>query len=57
VRFTIFTSAGIGSYRSLTKAMAAAQWVAQESGDSVSVVNQSTGQSWQVSDGLVSGSS
>jgi hypothetical protein len=57
VRFTVLTSSGMGTYRSRAKAMAAALWVAHESGQPVSVMNRNTGQSWEVSDGLVSGSS
>lgn len=35
-----------GSYRSYAKADSAARWVAQETGESVTVVNEDTGQSW-----------
>lgn len=55
--FTVYTARGSGSYRSHSKAHAAARWVAQETGESVSVVNERTGQSWEVSIGGVSDSS
>jgi hypothetical protein len=55
VSFTIYTTRGRGwSYRSYAKADSAARWAAQETGESVTVVNESTGQSWQVSIGGVS---
>lgn len=47
--FTVYTSNGRGSYRSRSKADAAARWVARETGDSVSVVDESTGESWEIS--------
>jgi hypothetical protein len=47
--FTVYTARGRGSYRSHSKADATARWVAQETGESVSVVNESTGRSWEVS--------
>jgi hypothetical protein len=49
--FTVYTARGAGSYRSRAKADAAARWVAHETGDSVSVMNENTGQSWEVSVG------
>lgn len=49
--FTVYTAMGRVSYRSHSKADAAARWIARESGDSVSVVNERTGQSWEVSVG------
>jgi hypothetical protein len=52
--FTVYTARGRGSYRSPSKAHAAARWVAQETGESVSVVNENTGQSWEVSVGRAS---
>ncbi len=55
--FTVYTARGRGSYRSRAKADAAAHWVAHETGESVSVVNESTGRSWEVSIGAVSASS
>lgn len=45
--FTVYTARGRGSYRSRSKADAAARWVAQETGESVDVVNESTGESWE----------
>jgi hypothetical protein len=54
-RFIVYTSTGMGSYRSRSKAIAAAQWVAGKSGDSVAVASETTGQRWEVSPvGLVS---
>jgi hypothetical protein len=54
-RFTVYTSTGTGSYRSQSKAIGAAQWVARESSESVAVANETTGQRWEVSPvGLVS---
>ena len=49
--FTVYTAMGRVSYRNRSKADAAARWIARESGDSVSVVNESTGQSWEISVG------
>jgi hypothetical protein len=48
-RFSVFTSRGIGSYGSHSKAISAARWVVEESGESVSVVNETTGQTWVIS--------
>lgn len=48
-RFSVFTSSGIGSYGSRSKAIAAAEWVARESDDSVSVLDETTGQIWEIS--------
>ena len=48
-RFTVYTSAGRGSYRSRSKAIAAAQWVALESGEPVVVHNETNGHRWDVS--------
>jgi hypothetical protein len=48
-RFSVFTSLGIGSYGSRSKAISAAEWVAQESGGSVSVIDETTGQMWKIS--------
>jgi hypothetical protein len=48
-RFTVYTSTGMSSYRSRSKAMAAAEWVVAESGTAVSVMNEGTGQRWEVS--------
>jgi hypothetical protein len=47
--FTVYTARGKGTYGSHAKAEAAARWVAQETGESVSVVDESTGQTWEVS--------
>jgi hypothetical protein len=48
-RLTVYTSTGSGSYRSRSKALAAARWVAGESGETVVVTNEVTGQRWDVS--------
>jgi len=54
-RFTVWTSNGMGSYRSRSHAIAAAQWVARRRGDSVVVANETTGRIWEVSSvGIVS---
>jgi len=47
-RFSVFTSRGIGSYGSRSKAISAARWVAQGSGGTVSVINETTGQMWEM---------
>ena len=47
--FTIYTARGRGSYRSYAKADSAARWVAQETGETVTVVNEGTGRRWEVS--------
>jgi hypothetical protein len=52
--FSVYTARGRGSYRSHIKAEAAARWVSQETGESVSVVNESTGQRWEISVGRAS---
>jgi hypothetical protein len=45
----------MGSYRSRSHAIAAAQWVARRRGDSVLVANETTGRIWEVSSvGIVS---
>ena len=54
VFFTVYTPSGKGSYRSHSKVDAAAHWVAEETGEPVSVVNESTGQSWKITAGDVS---
>ncbi len=55
VSFTLYSARGRGwSYRSYAKADSAARWISQETGESVHVVNESTGQSWEVSIGGVS---
>jgi hypothetical protein len=48
VSFTIYTARGSGSYRSRAKADAAARWAAQQSAESVTVVNDRTGERWDV---------
>ena len=45
----VYTARGRGSYRSYAKADSAARWVAQETGKTVTIVNEGTGQSWEVS--------
>jgi hypothetical protein len=52
--FTVYTTRGRGLYRSHIKAEAAARWVSQDTGESVSMVNESTGQRWEISVGRVS---
>jgi hypothetical protein len=52
-RFSVYTAHGRGSYRSYAKAHAAARWVARTTGESVSIVNDGTAQSWKVSAGKV----
>jgi hypothetical protein len=47
--FTVYTARGRRSYRSYAKADSAARWVAQVTGETVTVVNEGTGQSWEVS--------
>jgi len=42
--FTVYTAHGRGSYRSRQKAEAAARWVAQETGERITVVNERTGE-------------
>jgi hypothetical protein len=46
--FTVYTARGQGSYRSYANADSAARWVAQVTGETVTVVNEGTGQSWKV---------
>jgi hypothetical protein len=46
--FTVYTAKGAGSYRSRAKAVAAASWVAETSGGSISVVDERTGELWEV---------
>jgi len=55
--FTVYTTRGRGSYHSSSKAHAAARWVAGETGESVTVVNERTGQSWEVLVGRASDTS
>jgi len=47
-RFSVYAAHGRGSYRSYSKAQAAARWIAQTTGESVSIVNDDTDQSWKV---------
>jgi hypothetical protein len=49
VSFTVYTVRGRGSYRSYAMADSAARWVAQVTGETVTVVNDGTGESWEVS--------
>jgi hypothetical protein len=46
--FTLFTTSGKGVYRSRAKANSAARWVAGTTGEAVSVVNDRSGESWEV---------
>jgi hypothetical protein len=48
-RFSVWTHQGSASYRSRSKAIAAARWVAIDTGDSIPVANERTGQRWDVS--------
>jgi hypothetical protein len=52
-RFSVYTAHGRSSYRSYVKARAAARWVARTTGESVSIVNDGTAQSWKVATGEV----
>jgi hypothetical protein len=45
----VYTARGRGSYRSYAKADSAARWVAQETEKTVTIVNEGTGQSWEIS--------
>jgi hypothetical protein len=47
-RFTVQTARGRGSYRSRLAATCAAEWVAGESGETVLVSNDTTGETWHV---------
>jgi hypothetical protein len=49
--FTVYTARGSGSYRSSSRARAAARWVAHETGETVTVVDEATGQRSEVSVG------
>jgi hypothetical protein len=46
--FTVYTARGRGSYRTYAKADSAARWVAEVTGETVTVVNEGTGQNWKV---------
>lgn len=48
VSFTVYTARGGGSYRSYAMADSAARWVAQVTGETVTVVNDGTGERWEV---------
>jgi hypothetical protein len=48
-RFRVWTSQGSGSYRSRSRAIAAARWVASETHDTIAVASETTGQRWDVS--------
>jgi hypothetical protein len=48
-RFRVWTSHGSSSYRSLSRALAAARWVASENHDTIAVASETTGQRWGVS--------
>jgi hypothetical protein len=45
--FTVYTARGRGSYRSRVKADPAARWVAGTTGETVTVVNEGTGETWE----------
>jgi hypothetical protein len=47
--FTVYTARGRGSYRSREQADSAARWVAGTTGEAVTVVNEGTGETWEVS--------
>ena len=47
--FIVHTARGRGSYRSYAKADSAARWVAQVTGQAVTIANEGTGQSWEIS--------
>jgi hypothetical protein len=48
-RFRVWTSRGPGSYRSRSRAISAARWVAEGSGVATVVENETTGATWSVS--------
>jgi hypothetical protein len=47
--FAVYTARGRGEYRSYAKADSAARWVAEVTGETVTVVNEDTGQNWEIS--------
>ena len=47
--FTVYTARGRGSYRSRAKAESAARWVAEKTGERVTVVNEGTGEIKEIS--------
>jgi hypothetical protein len=48
-RLTVYTNSGSATYRTRSKAFAAARWVAGGSGETVAVANEATGERWDVS--------
>jgi len=48
-RFLVWTSHGSGSYRSRSRAITAARWVACETGDTIAVAGGTTGHRWDIS--------
>jgi hypothetical protein len=48
-RLTVYTNNGSATYRTRSKAFAAARWVAGGSGETVEVANEATGERWDVS--------
>jgi hypothetical protein len=47
--FTVYTADARGTYRSRIKADSAARWVAGRTGEAVTVVNDRSGEIWEVS--------
>ena len=47
--YSLFTHAGVGSYRSWERAVGAARWVAEDTKVDVQMVNQDSGEMWNVS--------
>ncbi len=53
--YTLWTSAGSGSYRSWERAVGAARFAAEQSSTNVSMLDDDSGQMWEISpDGRVS---
>lgn len=46
--FTVYTADARGTYRSRTRADSAARWVAGTTGGAVTVVNDRSGEMWEV---------
>jgi hypothetical protein len=46
--FTVYTARGRGCYHTRTQADSAARWVVRETGRSVTVVNERSGERWEV---------
>ena len=46
--FAVYTGRGRGSYHTRTQADSAARWVVRETGTSVTVVNERSGERWEV---------